>query len=280
MKKVKHILVTFFHSVIPLDIYYPKLLHTRFIFSVKYYFFIVFFFAALFSTHVIYRVSPFNLIELKNTLTSSLLNIPDNITIQLKNGMLELNQEKPLMIWTYHNNLPFFFSMIYTKNSENFIQNTPPLIYFGQDKMTFSLRNKSFSRPYDHSANIFFTKDTIVSFIKKSNIFSPFLIVSFYIIFLIMLPIIFVIYSSVCIILASIFCFLIFKTYIPHLHIKKCIQASMHGTHIPLTISVILIPLFPYAFNCIVIVASFFFIFTLVSIFEMYYKEGSYSKGR
>jgi len=276
MKKVKHILATFLHSFIPQDIYYPKLLHTRFQFSLKYYLVLMSFFTLIFTGVVFCRFSPLKMIGYKNSIINSFSTFPGEVIIKINKGMLESNQNKPLFLWIYHNNQPLFVFMVHTKDMLDSSHIPLPLIFLGQNKMQISYRGNVIVRPYNPSWNILITKERIQSFIGFINSFFPPFIFFFYILLIVVVPVMFMMGSTFFILLSSMVVFLLLRTFIPHIHLKKCIQASIHGTHIPLIIVIFLFILFPSATNIVVITASLIFVFTLVSTYEMYSKEISH----
>ena len=280
MKKVKHILATFLHSFIPQDIYYPKLIHTQFKFSLKYYFIVVSFFSLIFTGIVLCRFSPSTIVSYKTSIINSLSAFPEETTIKIVGGVLELNQNKPLFLWVYHDNQPLFVFMVHTKDTLDNSHIPLPLIFLGQDTAQISYRGNIIIHPYNSSWNVLITKERLQSFIAYGNSFFPLFIFFFYVFLIIAMPLMFVAGLTFLIILSSMFVFILLRTFIPHIHLKKCIQAGMHGTHIPFIIVLLLFLLFPSAINIIAIAISLIFVFALVSTFEMYSKEVFHSKGR
>lgn len=280
MKKVKAILTTFFHSFVPQDSYYPKLLHTRLTFSIKYYLIFIIFFSLVLTGIVFYRYSPSKIMSYKNAITQSLSLFPENSIVRIKDGVLEMNQNKPLFFWIYREGKPLFVFMAHTKDNLT-LTNTPlPIVFLGRDGFQLSFKGTTFMRLYDKTAHYLITKDTLQSFIVFSNSFFPPLLFFFSLFLLVVLPISFVLWSTLSIILNAALVYILFRTFIPHIHFKKCIQAALHGTHIPLITTIILFVLFPAAPNVLIISTSLMFVFTLVAVYEMYSKSLAQSKGR
>ena len=273
MKKVKHILAIFFHSVLPQDIYYPKLLHTKFQFSLKYYLTVILFFALLFTGIVLYQFSPSKLVSYKDSIVNALSSFPEETSITIKNGILESNQNKPLFLWVYHENQPIFVFMIHTKDVLKSTYIPLPLIFLGNDKTQISYKGYFVLRTYNNSWNILITKSTLHPFISYINSYFFSFIFFFYLFLILLVPITFVVWSSTLILLSSLFVYILLYTFIPHIHLKKCIQAGMHGTHIPFFILILLTSLFPTATSSIIITSSLVFVFSLVATYEMYSKE-------
>lgn len=274
MKKVKHILVIFLHSFIPSDIYYPKLLHVSFSYSLKYFFVVLSFFTILFTGIVLYMYSPSKLISYKNSVIDSLSQFPDNVHFAIHNKMLESNLDKPFFLWVQYNSQPFFLIMAHTKDSSIRHSRIPlPLIFLGTEKAHFIYRHNRYTYSYPQSLHISVTKNVVESFISTLNSSFPSFLIFFYIFLFVIVPLLFILYITSFILLSSILVFLLLRTFIPHIHLKKCIQAGMHGTHIPIFGAILLFSFCPFATNILPLVALLIVMFTLVSTYEMYSKE-------
>jgi len=280
MKKVKAILTIFFHSFVPQEIYFPKLLHTRLQFSFKYYLLIVSFLACIFSGILLYHFSPGKVSDYKNAILDTISTFPIDSEIKISKGTLTSNQNKPLFLWVYYKNSPFFAFMVDTKSMLDTTYIRLPFIFFGSNQMQFSYKGYSSTRLYDSSLDGPISKDTILSIISYvNNGFSTFLI-GFYFILLIIIPFVFIVTSTLFILLSSGMVYILLRTFIPHIHFKKCLQAGAHGTHIPLIISILLYSLFPIVANTLIVTFSLIFIFTLVATYEMYSGSFAHSRGR
>ena len=280
MKKVKHILAVFFHSFIPQDIYYPKLLHTRFSFSLKYYIVIVTFFACVFAGIVFSWISPVTMGAYKDSIVHSLLTFPDDVKITVQNGVMESNQDKPFFLWIYHDDNPLFVFMAHTRNMSTESLLPHPLFFMGPDSIKFSHNGKMVAYPYDSSLSLSITKERLIPVVKKINTLFPLFMIILYVMIISIIPLLFVGGISLCILISSFLIYLLLRTFIPSIHLKKCIQACMHGTHIPLIIALLLYALFPNTANILIITAAHIFVFGLVSTYEMYSKRGAHVKGR
>ena len=280
MKKVKHILTIFIHSFVPQDIYFPKLLHTRFSLSVKYYICIVSFFACIYTGIVVWKLSPVQMFSYKNSILQSLSSFPDGLVLSINKGALESNLNKPLFLWVYQNSQPLFVFMAHTKDIVTKFDGPIPFIFLGVDKAQFSYRGFTIIKPYMYSWDIVITKDRIQTFVDTINSMFPAFVFFFYLFLIILLPLLFIIGATFLIVCSSTIVYILLRTFIPHIHFKKCIQAGLHGTHIPLLIVLLLFGLFPYASNSGAIALALIFVFSLVSTYEMYSKEVSYRSGR
>lgn len=280
MKKVKHILAIFFQSFIPNDGYYPKLLHTRFKFSLKYYIVVVSILAYVLAGVVVYQYSPKKLVGYKNSLINTLASFPKDAKITIANGILEFNQNKPLFLWVYDNKQPLFVFMVHTKDMLRSDDIPLPLFFLGEDRMLLAYQGNMKSYVYDSSLNLKITRDMVYKVIVWIESAFPSFMIGFYAILFIVLPLVFIGVSTVLILFSSLLTYIVLRIFISHIHIKKCVQAGMHGTHIPLMIIIILYIFCPNSRNIITVSTALIFVFTLVATFEMYSKEVNHSKGR
>lgn len=280
MKKVKHIFVTFLHSFVPQDIFYPKLLHTRLDFSVKYYICILSLFACIFTCLVFNFASPIKLMEYKNSVITSLNQFPKDVSITLHNGILDSNLNKPLFLWMYQQQQPLFVVLVHPKDTIGMTKIPLPLIFFGKDHMTMTYRDLNLSRSYDKLMSVEFSQTTVQTLVKSMNGYFPSFIFFFYLFLFMVSPALFMGGITLSIVISSLITYILFRTFIPYLHFKKCLQAGMHGTHFPLIITILLYFLFPSSLNIFIISAALIFVFTLVATYEMYSGEINHSKGR
>src|SRR3989338_9359606 len=105
MNKFKRFLHTYLNSAFPQKQYYQKLVKTKYHFTVKYFIVLIFclsFFASIFSlinlSTSVGGVNDF-LINLKQGLS----NYPTNMVINVKNGRLSTNYDKPYIFWINNN---------------------------------------------------------------------------------------------------------------------------------------------------------------------------------
>lgn len=279
MKKVKHILATFLHCVIPQDNYYPKLIHTPFQFSVKYYIVVISFLALLFMGIAGLHCTPIKMYEYKQSLIQTLSVFPQDVSMTIARGLLESNQVRPSFFWVHHNNQPRLVFMVYTKDQPDTSNIPLPLIFFGRDHMRFAYHGYNMVRPYDPMLSADISTSTVDRYIADINAKFPTFLVVFYFFFALVVPLLFVGVSTLFILICSGVVFILLRTFIPHIHLKKCIQAGLHGTHIPLLITIFLYSLFPRSTNIMVISIALIFVFTLVSTYEMYSREVAHFKG-
>ena len=278
MKKVKHILEIFVHSLIPQDIYYPKLLHTKLSFSLHYYLFIIICFSLLYTSIVFSQFSPMKIVDYKTSFINALSVFPEEAIISVNKGFLDLNLNRPLFLWIYQNNQPIFVFIAHGKEILNKPDTSLPFILLGSDRFQFSYKKIVVKKSYSPEWSFQITKNRIQSYMLHINSVFPSFMIFFYLSLLLIFPLLFMIVSTSIILIFSVLVFILLRTFIPQIKLNKCIQAGLHGTHIPLLVAIFLFALFPSMINVITIAAALVFIFTLVATYEMYSKEVLHQK--
>jgi hypothetical protein len=219
------------------------------------------------------------MINYKHAIIDSLATFPEGVRVTVKNGVLDSDQNKPLFLWVYRHEQPLFVVMVDAKNATPNSQVPLPLIFLNNTKAQISYRGNIYVQPYSPTFNMTITKGHISSLITHINSFFPPFIIFFYLFLFVIVPLTFMMTFTSFLLVSSVLVFLLLRTFIPHIHIKKGLQAGMHGTHIPLFIMVLLFVLFPSSPNILIIGASLIFIFSLVSTYEMYSKEITHFRG-
>ncbi|MFZ2026616.1 MAG: DUF1189 family protein [Microgenomates group bacterium] len=278
MKKVKAILTTSLNSVIPQDIYYPKLLHIRFFYSLHYYITILLVLTGLFTFAFSYKYPLSKLLQYKNDITRSFAQFPDTVILRIHKGQLTSNSDLPVFIWVKHKEKPLFVFMANAKDDAPRTISPIPFLFLKKDGMQISYRRYQRISPYDKMRDYTISKEQMPQFEEKINaLFTPLL--SYYNLAMVtLLPLVFIIFTTASIILSAAFSFLVFRIFFSRTHFKKCLQAGLHGTHIPMIISALLFILYPTTMRTVPIVCALYFVFTLVSIFEMYSKEAPHHR--
>ena len=222
---------------------------------------------------LVYHYSPQKIMQFKDSLMSTVLSIPEDVELSIVKGTLESNQEKPLFLWVYHETQPLFVVMIHTKDFLDSSHIPLPLLFLGRESLQFTYKGSSFIRPYEPNLNFTINKQSLVSLIPWFDSFATALLVGFSVCIITIAPLAFIALMGSMIIASSALVFLLLRTFIPHVHFRKCLQAALHGTHLPMSISLLLFALFPGKSNCFIITLSLIFVFALVATYEMYSEE-------
>lgn len=278
MKKVKAILTTSLNSVIPQDVYYPKLLHIRFLYSLQYYITILLVVTALFVISFSLRHPLSHLLQYKNDITKSFSQFPKDTILRIQKGQLMSNSDLPVFVWVKHKDKPLFVFMANARDDAPRTIRPIPFLFLKKDGMQFSYRHYQRISAYDKTRDYTISKEQMPVYEEKVNaFFAP--IVSYYNLVLVTaLPLMFMLFTTVSVIVSALMTFVLFRLYFSRIHLKKCMQAALHGTHIPMMISALLFTLYPLTFRTVPVICALYFVFTLVSVFEMYSKEESHHR--
>lgn len=273
MKKVKAILTTSLNSIIPQDIYYPKLLHIRFMYSLKYFIVATLIVTALFTLMFAYKYPLSRLVQYKDDITKSFAQFPDSAVLRIQKGQLTSNSTLPVFIWVKHKERPLFVFMANAKDDAPRTIPPVPFLFLKKDGMQISYRQYQRITAYDATREYTISKEQMPLFEEKVNALCAPVMRYYTLVLFTILPLAFMLFTIANILIAAAASFLLFRLYFSRAHLKKCIQAGLHGTHIPMIISALLFVLYPTNLRIIPIMCALYFVFTLVSIFEMYSKE-------
>jgi len=273
MIKVKAILAVFVNSFIPQDKYFPKLLHIRLIYSVKYYISILGFLTMLLVVSLALKYPFSRIYEYKSAIIQSLSEFPQNVELRINKGVLHTNTNAPLFLWVKHNGKPLFVFMANERELSPRFQNPIPFVFLKKDGLQISFRQHHKMWTYNPLSEFLLSKEQIPFLTSLIHSYAPYVVGVYGVILLFLFPLIFMCFITICILTSSVLSYLFFRSYFIRIHFKKCLQAGLHGTHIPMIISAVLLYLFPFSVCSLPIVCALFFVFTLVSTFEMYSKE-------
>lgn len=243
-RKVK----TFFHvfrgSLFPQPAYYHKITKASFSFSLKYFISLIFILNLIFVSYLIVKYNPGKSNRFLSNITREINLIPKEFVININQGNLFTNHNRPYFFWSMYNNRKKLLLVIDETASPDkiniyntYILVTGREIVIKNDSSasnTFkilSLKNIG-RRSFDKKD---FEKIAIVlATISK-------LLYVFYIIaipfLLILLPFLSIIITLIYLIIISLIVYLFFKTYYhKRIHFKKTLQLSFHAVTLPLVL--------------------------------------------
>jgi hypothetical protein len=242
-------------------------------YSLKYYISILSILTFLLVISLVSKYSLSSLAQYKESVIQSISGFPQDIELKINKGELSTNSNAPLFLWVKHKDKPLFVFMANAREMSPRFQNPIPFIFLKKDGLQVSFRQFHQLWAYDPTSNYIISRQQIPYFVSQIHSFFPYVVLFYCVGMFLLLPLVFMSFITGTIILTSAITYFIFRTYFLRIHFKKCLQAGMHGTHIPLIFAAVLLYLFPFSTSCIPIVFALFFVFTLVSTFEMYSKE-------
>jgi len=289
MKKVKAFLHIFSNSLIPKASYYRKILNTRFIFSFKYFVFLIFALSSIIIFNLINKYSPLKINHWLNEINKSIEQFPPDLNIFINNGLLTTTYNRPYFIWTKNdkNKLKLLLVVDETGSFEKFKQYpsiillTKTDIFIKQNGQIKKIPLSSINKTQIINKESLIPLKEKISWIKK--FFYP-LYFSIVVFALILVPFFSFIVNTIYILLASLitFLFLKFKTEKKY-HLKKIFQISLHACTLPLLIDYLffnlpLPKLIKTSFNIKLLPFPFVFIFLLavfifIGAYEAYYNH-------
>lgn len=273
MKKVKAILNTFRVSAVPNHLFYPKLLHTRTLFSLKYFIVCVVSLSFLFTISIYTRVMPNTLSFYHHAFIQALGTYPGGAELTLKNGRLQSTYDQPIFLWMERPNGTRM--LLFAANQHSLMQkndSVDSLIFLGADHASFSYKDMKAVLRYPKTEYII-NKQTIDSFAGVMDQYLSQAQGFFYLILFILLPFIYILSSFEAAIATSIFLYFLFHLFTKRVHIRKSIQVGLHASIIPFIIGSLLLYAFPSVHGTLTITAAILFIFQLIALYETYFSE-------
>lgn len=269
MRKVKAILHIFSQSFIPGAVYYKKLLHSSFLFSVRYFlvFACVTAFASagiLFTTYA----SPSNTQAFVKSILAPLQSFPPDTQITVTSHGLEINKDMPIFMWTQWGSKP---NLLFEAN-KTAVPISPgpnPNLFLGEYALIYHVGPIQARVPYTEQAYII-TTSSMSALANLVNSMTGPARAMFYVLLFTLFPLGFVVWYGIQIVCIATLVFVLFHLFIRRVHWKKCVQAGLHGTHFPIFMSVILCLMFPNSASIFYITPVVMLIFQLVAVYEMY----------
>lgn len=235
MKKVKAFLNDFSRSLLPQPRYYQKIRRAKFWFSFKYFailiFFLSFVFFCLFLVTGLRRPSEFSLQDF----TSALKAYPSDLTVDLKNGNLSTNYNRPSFFWSQEGDRKLLLAVISENSTADEIHKFETPIMFTDRYVVFRNRDNGMRTdffPYPNW-NLTVNKDSANNLLAGLAAIAPFLIVLFLIFFLVIGPLFAIAGNFVYLAVVSLFCYFIFWLWSKKHTYKKTLQLSLHAVTLP-----------------------------------------------
>ncbi len=273
MKKVKAILNTFRVSAVPNHLFYPKLLHTRTLFSLKYFIVCVIGLSFLFTISIYTRTMPSKLSFYHRAFIRALGTYPSGAELTLKNGRLQSTYDQPIFLWMDRPNGTRM--LLFAANQRSLMQkndSVDSLVFLGANHVSLSYKDMKTVLRYPKTEYVV-NKQTVDSFMGVMDQYLNSAQGFFYLIFFILLPFLYILSSFEAALATSIFLYFLFHLFTKRVHIRKSIQVGLHASIIPFIIGSILLYAFPSVHGTLTITAAILFIFQLIALYETYFSE-------
>lgn len=280
MEKVKGLFVIATNSLLPHYPFYHRLLKTHFLYSFRYFVFLIITTYAAFLPLYYYKFFPADsLKKATESFVASLDSFPKDLTIMVKSGHLITNYNRPYFMWMDYNDAKLLLFVVDQNASvEDFQKYKPAALITGN---TIVLKDGANSEKYnvasldDVTATIGKTeigkfKDTLDDILRSFTIIIPILLVF-------VLPLSMLVANFGYLMFVSLLVFLIAKHFLQHLTYRKTLQLSFHALTLPLIINFSIgfffleSTMLPISFLILLIV------FTAVAVYESHLKYSSTS---
>lgn len=264
----------FRHSLVPYDTYYSKILHqTRLWFSLKY-------FVALSIFMVMIELgltmngmpSRYSFIKSQTEVRNMINQIPSDLIINLNQGKLTTNYDRPIMIFSTNPDKPDIFAVVDQQASRVKMNEYNPTLMFASRELIASIDGQIMSFSYtgnklpQHELNI--PIGTLADSLIK-------LLPAIYLVGFFTIPI-FVLFSRILLLLIiSFVVYLICIKIIPEIRMKKVFQISLHAATAPIVLqaaSGIFKLSVPMSFWWFIVITT---IFVIGCVYEAYVISGT-----
>lgn len=240
MKKIKAFFHVLINSLFPLEHYYKKIVKTRFLFSLKYFFALILVLNFILISTFIFRnlLLNNNLVEFKTNLIKSLNNYPSDLIITIKNNRLTTNFDRPYIFWLNYKKIPHPLIVIderateekiYHFDSTTILVNSNGLIRRtgnGLRYYPFKLKN-DLTIDKQRIENL---KNLILRFFVFFQLLIPFILVLLFIVLVVFFSLTKMFYLTII----SFVGFWVTKVFHIKTGYKKVFQISLHSNTIPI----------------------------------------------
>lgn len=284
MLKVKAYLFDFYESLLPQSHSYKKFVKKNFSYSLKYLLILIFILNAFFVSTLVVRLNPTRVNNLLNSLKTNLSQYPPNLIINIRNGTLLSNYNRPYFMWLDYLGKKYLFVAV----DENAM---PQKIKQYNASILLTAKNLVVQNISDsaHPTIIPLTQlndqvidsqivSTINMYLEKIIKIYPLFFWAIVISLLLLLPILSFTLNFIHLLLASFIIFITFKYFQvirigKHLRFAQTLQLSFHAITLPLVLDYSLTMIHlknkpsPLLFFCLVLV------FIFAAVYETYHSE-------
>jgi len=261
MKKIKDI---FLNSLIPSKEFYKTIPKKKFSYSILY--FLSFIFLLNFAMFIIFIF--------KINTSFRIDKLPDNLIVNIENGFLSTNSNRPVLIWSTIGPSKRLIAVIdETATSEKIKQYNATVLFTSTNFVINHWKDKEIiNLPYTKS-DTKITKDMVINFKQTLINILPLILgfIAFYM--LVLTPIFTIVFLLIFLSLMSLTSYFIFKLWTKKITLKKTFQISLHAVTLPIIIySFLLIlnnPLVNSINSLIFLLLSLGFV--TISLYDAYY---------
>ncbi|MBI4009071.1 DUF1189 family protein [Candidatus Roizmanbacteria bacterium] len=277
--KVKTFFHIFSHSLIPKASYYQKILKARVSYSVKYFFILIVFLNLFFSFFLFLKFSPLQINEILTNLIGNLEKFPSELIININNGTLTSNYNRPYFFWLDYKNAKHLLFVIDETASPQKIKEYNSFAVLSRNNIVFKDENSNVGY---NLINLKFLKNQIITketIVKVQNTLSAinhglfFIYPLAFVLVLLMLLAVSSVSTLLYILIASGITFIFYRFFL-NKKIKpgfmKTLQISLHSVTLPFVINYIYGIFYLNSYPLPLLFLFLVVLFTIVGVYEGY----------
>lgn len=276
-QKISTFLHIFLRSLVPSERYYRKLLHTKLIFSLKYFFTLVFilnFFAVCLFIVKLNESLP-EIASVKDEFIHMLDEYPKDLVVILKNGELMTTLDRPYFMWFTTNDTPHPVLIIDEQANSSQTHRYGATVFITAEGITINLGNTSHQYRFRSTDNFFFDHVSVEKLRENAVLFFrqlPIIMLLSSLILFFLLPIVIFVLLMFMLSFLSLAVYAGIKLIHRRITYRKVFHISLHSSTTPLLLEYIfyvrgLTIFLPFGF------LFFYILFLTLSLFETYKKD-------
>jgi len=276
-RKVKAFFHVFTSSIVPQTFFYARILKSKFSFSLLYSFVLLSVVTSIIFAVVFYQVGRKNVGSLKQCLSNSINEIPQNFILDVRDGLLSTNHELPLFVWFNCDERVQLLAVVDERGvSKNITSFGAQLLLTGSE-IVFKYKTNTYVIPINkYIVNLHLDKQSIKMFVNKAfevvAYYAPF----FAIALILITPFAIYMVTITTILLSSFMVRVFYYLFRKHYSFKKTVQIGLHSCTFPL-LTLVLFVMFPtHVLNTYILFFALVFIFQLVAVYEGHYIHASH----
>lgn len=248
-KKVKTFFFTICQSLLPQHQFYKHILRTKFIFSLKYFFVLIFLLNFCLWTFLAIKYQPLRIFKLKEDLLISLNKFPKDLKINIEKGILTTNYDHPYFLWLDYQNSKILLLVVDESVSPEKINKYNAYFLLTRQDLVSKISTTKIIPWQNINVNLRIDWNFVqylMTEIYNSMLLQLVILIGLFLFFV--LPFFIFIFEFMYILIISWVIFSICYLFIKRLrriNFIKIIQLSLHSSTVPLIISFIFFAIFP-----------------------------------
>ena len=272
LKNVKTFFSNFSSSLFPQPRFYKRLLRLPFSYSLSYFVSLIFFVNIVFLLVCLTIVNPGRLLSIKNEVVHQLNTFPSNLTINIHNGHMMTNYNRPYFLWIGYDDKKMLVGVIDEGAAPEKIDQYNS--YFLLTPNYFVLNQKRLSTGFHlvplAGMNQVIDHTWAATLAKTLNRLFPIFVTSFLLVSIFIVPLFAILITFGFVTLVSLISYVLFQYFKLRHTYKKTLQLTLHAVTLPLIVIDGLAIFHPTARNLSIPFIILCLIFSLCALYESY----------